>query len=344
MRVVHTNRIDVDVGYLEDPNGVEALLRPVVDLSTVRYRGVAAETTCLGCPDAPCTRLELAEVSPALVIPTVDERTVCPTEAIGVPVAGEPPEIDDDACIGCGLCLSRCPAGAIAFAHGTAEVAWRPSGSPFVFERYDEERFNATRSRLSEASSVVANAQLVAEMARGVWVAARAHNVVRFDVLVRSLVVSSGIRAQLGKPGDHALRVELIGSDDTGTLLGHIEYEADMLTAGRRVLSSAAVLMSRYQVNRSALVAAVFCLGLPNTRVDLYRVLAAARKRLGLTVAVVPISALLLTNALRRDLTVSDLARFVVDDEDKPDVREHVAALTGVDPSLLTGMGLEAAK
>lgn len=345
MRIVRRAAHDADVGYLPDPALADMVYRPVLAPSQLVYGGDRLATSCLGCPDAPCSRLRHGEVSPAVSAPGIDDRTVCPTESIGVPLAGEPPSVNRETCVGCGACIARCPSGAIWLNDGAAAVEWNPV-PPFEFGSYDEERFDLTRHRLDAVSTVTMAAEEAIAAARSAWLQIQppALGQLQFAALIRSLLISAGLSAQIGKPGDHAVRIELIGSDDEDVLLGHIEYGTDFLDAARRTLSSAAVLLSRYDADAERLVCVVFCYQLPNARVDLYRVIPSARARLGLHISVVPVGILLLGALLRRTISVRELADFALDDDSAPDLRGPVGGLFGLDSDLLGGLGLQAEK
>ena len=345
MRVVSSDDLSASVRVLPNPEAVSVLRQLLVSPSVLDYDGHSGPTSCMGCPDAPCTRLTDEESTPPHRIPTVDNRTVCPTEAIAVPVAGKPPTIDPGSCIGCGLCVDRCPSSAIYYAEDSVSIDW-PKDSAFVGGDAGDELFEATRTSLQEA----ARHEFGVDVALG-----RVRDLLRtleppgissqqFALLIRGLLIQQGIQSQLGKPGDHAIRVELVGGDDEALLLGQIEYESDMLTAARRTLSAAAVLMSRYEIRSADLVPVVFCLGLPNARVDLYRVIDAARERLGIEIAVVPVSVLMICTLLRRWLSVRDLARFRIDDEDRQDLRGVLNEMVQVGEPALSDLGLQPVK
>ena len=93
--------------------------------------GIKGRGTCLGCHDAPCMTMaaeDLALLEVLSEFPGNPSTDVCPTGAIAWNAPGEAAEVNDDACIGCGLCVARCPYGAISFTpEGTAVVE---SGDP----------------------------------------------------------------------------------------------------------------------------------------------------------------------------------------------------------------------
>ena len=76
--------------------------------------GSCSLTTCLRCPDTPCMSFKEEEVVTTSIpgFPADRNPSVCPSGAI-VRTNGSAPSIDPRACMLCGVCASRCPAGAI---------------------------------------------------------------------------------------------------------------------------------------------------------------------------------------------------------------------------------------
>ena len=59
-----------------------------------------------------------------LAFPGDGDASVCPTGALDWPInSGAGPKVAEEACVGCGICIQRCPSGAIQFtASGIARV------------------------------------------------------------------------------------------------------------------------------------------------------------------------------------------------------------------------------
>ena len=73
--------------------------------------------TCLGCYDVPCITLvdrDFTLPESLKEFPGDPNRNVCPSDAINWDTFNEVVQVDRKACIGCGLCVSRCPYGAIS--------------------------------------------------------------------------------------------------------------------------------------------------------------------------------------------------------------------------------------
>ena len=83
--------------------------------------------SCVGCGTAPCMEKQASELTlPGAIeaYPGDPSLEVCPTRALEWDTKARAVTVLTDACIGCGLCASRCPYGAISLAGGSvAEVA-----------------------------------------------------------------------------------------------------------------------------------------------------------------------------------------------------------------------------
>lgn len=77
--------------------------------------GGQAPGSCVRCISPPC--LEYAkdeiELDTFKEFPADRAPEVCPTKAISWPQESDSPIIDSEACISCGICVSRCPVAAI---------------------------------------------------------------------------------------------------------------------------------------------------------------------------------------------------------------------------------------
>ncbi len=97
---------------------------------TTRVRldnNLAGSGSCLGCDVPLCTTKSADELSLPLLLrsfPGDPSFAVCPTSAIDFSDDSGLASVDDQKCIGCGICVVRCPYGAISLrSDGTASVA-----------------------------------------------------------------------------------------------------------------------------------------------------------------------------------------------------------------------------
>lgn len=247
---------------------------------------------CLRCPDAPCTFFSQAEQEAELALDMTRDsrREVCAFDAISISADGAP-VISEERCAGCGLCIERCPVGAIAWqSEGYAAVQSTDAVSEAAAE---ESAHLADRARGAAIRTPL-------ELTDQEWPILRA----RFDeyiqalngpnlrMLVRNLLRGLGARAHSGVRGDTSDRTEIIYESAGQIGLGEIEARVDLLEAVRRVMTAVAIAHSRRGVERERLEAVVFMLRLPNRRTDGYGLVRDLAQVLGLEIAVVPIAAL----------------------------------------------------
>lgn len=155
---------------------------------------------CLRCTDAPCTTMadETGALSP-----------VCPTDAIGA-MTESGISIDAEACIGCGVCLLRCPAGAIYFTDilpSPVAVQTPQATSCGV----DELQHRSAVSKLTiewRAASIIDPKTLA-----GLVASAERLTQKPFYRLVADLFILAGFRAELGHGGDTSSRFDLLLPD-----------------------------------------------------------------------------------------------------------------------------------
>lgn len=171
---------------------------------------------CLRCPDEPCQRFTTEEIGGGNTL------QVCPVDAIHNAQASTGPTISDK-CIQCGICVVRCPVGALEFSADGVVVA-RPSpelteavadGATFIEARatqhsyvnWDQIEWNKVATRLTEAAT--------------------SHKQDAFYALVASLFTASGHPARRPARGDTSNRVDIILIDDTDSLPVEVKSGAE---------------------------------------------------------------------------------------------------------------------
>jgi ferredoxin len=263
--------------------------------------GIKFTSGCLGCPDEPCIKFTPQElVRPARIeSPCAPDNSVCPTGAIARDFDGFA-NIDLATCMGCGICVVRCPVGAIWVDQGTV-TARVEAPSAAAYERTDldvqefsRRRSNITDSLAEEVPPFEPSGFLVGQVERATpFVEGPAGQTV-LRLLARNAFLLGTSAARLKIVGDNNATCELIVDNNAHLVIVEVEPSADALDAMRRVLAGCAVVIARYGVDRQDLIAALVIHRLPNKRVDYYSVAANVQSRLGLTTIAVPSAALLL--------------------------------------------------
>jgi ferredoxin len=261
---------------------------------------------CLECPDAPCLRFTPAELSApvGLEISKHTDDMVCPSAAITMERPGVP-EIDPDVCLGCGICISRCPVRAISLDdQGRAAVREVAPDKKRPFAGSDAQ-FDAARSDAAvritlshDSGADLAGQALHALTAltarRSPGGRPRADTRRTAALLVRNAFLALGMPARLSVQGNNADPCEIAARlPDGGVVIGEIEYGGDGLDATRRAMAAVAIARSRLGVGVEHARPVVVILGLPNGRTDVYRLTDDLDQILDVKVCLLPMASLL---------------------------------------------------
>ncbi len=289
--------------------------------------GSSSQTTCLRCPDARCMTFRDEEVGSASLpkFPADRNPIVCPTGAISRTNGGAP-SIDPDACMFCGICASRCPAGAIRM---IPYAVIDDTASPAFPETDDEGTADialAAVSSVPRSGEFLTESDVVADELRSRMLAAWNRNGDRFpDLLARNLLIAAGCGAAMRRKGDVSARMDIVlGSPwpEFGCAEAEFGDEA-VLDAPRDLLDDIAVAVGRLGRNPRTLLALVVTDVLPNWRSEYWRIIQDIRKVVGVKVGTVTVLALCLLIWRGRKMSELPPNLFHVDIE-TPSYREAV--------------------
>lgn len=247
--------------------------------------------TCLGCGSSPCMEkddTELTLYGTLDVFPGDPSRDVCPTKAIRWDRESSTAFVVADDCIGCGLCVSRCPYGAITLDRSVvariekadpdelAIVGATRGGHPLV-----------TRTGRIAKSGAPAASNLPRMIA--------ALDDSRVLLLVRNLLNEVGLNARTRRRGDTNMRIDAVGfSRNQRPFVAEIETGASVLESPRALLEDVAVLHSRYGYAVEGIDPVSVILTFPNVRSEYYQVIRDIEKVLGLRCRTITIGALVM--------------------------------------------------
>lgn len=256
--------------------------------------GSAGRGTCLGCHDAPC--MTLAEEEMALpdafeVFPGDPSKDVCPTGAIAWNATDDAVVVDGDACIGCGLCVARCPYGAISLNHeGVAVVEWEDPDELTVAAEGGAGVSGHERSR-TKGQIGPSDCQVLHQIPAAID---------KLDShvgnrLVRNLLIECGVRCRTRRTGDTNVRMDGVLATTDGRLgVLEIELGNEVLESPRSLLEDVAVLHGRHGIDVENIDPVSVITRLPNARSEYFRVMDDIEEVLSLRCRTVTIGALLI--------------------------------------------------
>lgn len=217
---------------------------------------------CTKCSKKMCISFEKEELDLFDIdFPFEIDKNVCPTNAIYF--ANSEIKINSEKCIGCGICMSRCPKGLIKLKDGIAIID--PS--------YEMNSNNEMKKLYNSISSKSMNSYSI-------------------NLLSRNLLIECGIKTAITRTGDNNLRMDGIiqSNNDLGVL--EIEFGQNILSSPRNLLDDIAVICSRYGFKKENITALSICLSLPNNRTDYWNVIKDIKEILGIEIKTVSIGSL----------------------------------------------------
>jgi NAD-dependent dihydropyrimidine dehydrogenase PreA subunit len=254
--------------------------------------GTEGRGSCLGCHDAPCMLLhEQDGVLPEALneFPGDPASDVCPTRAVVWNDKVTAVTVHRDLCIGCGLCVARCPYGAISV-DGEGKA---------IVETRDPDRLTSG-SDLKTVASTHDQPERLGQIGRpGAAVLAKLPDAVAAlndaiaSQLVRNLFLTCGVKCRVRRRGDTNVRMDgVIGTADGRVGVLEIELASAALESPRALLEDVAVLHSRYGIRVDQIDPVSVVLSIPNVRSEYFQVIADIEKVLNVRCRTLTIGAL----------------------------------------------------
>lgn len=252
--------------------------------------GRSGAGTCLGCGDAPCMYKAPSELSLFGLLesfPGDPSLDVCPTRALQWNAEKGNTYVVVDDCIGCGLCVSRCPYGAISLKDGL---------TAFI-ETDDPDNLADAPPRKNECPRPKKKgkiASLDAQAAKNLPYQVSKLQDTRANLLVRNLLNEIGLNARIRRRGDTNMRIDVVGfSRNEKPFVAEIEFHKDALESPRFLLEDVAILHSRYGFDTCDIDPISILLTLPNVRSEYYQVMRDIEKVVGLQCRTITIGVLI---------------------------------------------------
>lgn len=252
---------------------------------------------CLRCKKPRCMTFSQDEIKCSEVeeFPCDNALNVCPVDALSIGTDGVP-IINHDTCISCGICIKRCPVGALYFdENGGPQVNVEPSGMVICA---DKEAVEMQMEQIDRLLSVPRGGYFLREsdaiMARSYEklskLNSRYHNIV-----VRNLLIALGCKSAMPRIGDVYARMDAVYSSPNGAFGAvEVEFGRDTLSASRGILDDIAMLHTHYGIDKNINRPLVVCLQLPNERQGYWQVVKDIKNVLNIRINTVTIGALML--------------------------------------------------
>lgn len=268
---------------------------------------------CINCINPHCMRLDKEEItcsSFTSISPDMN-LAVCPVDAIQI--GDKRIEIKQTKCIGCGMCVQRCPVGALYLKSGKATHNDNPNAprnemsvtkrSISIQEEYLDKLGRLEKSGILRKENDTVMTDIYNKISH--------LSQEQQNILARNMMICLGGWASLSRQGNVYMRMD--GFYQTVDQYGVVEIETglEMLDVSRALLDDVAVVHARYGIQIDNNHPLAICLGLPNKRTDYWQVIKDILKITHLQINTVTFGMLLIF--LWNLEEVNDYDRFYVD-------------------------------
>lgn len=268
--------------------------------------GGQATGSCIHCINPPCLEYTADEIKLDTFKEFPADRTpeVCPTKAISWPQESDAPIIDSEACISCGICVSRCPVAAIYLDPDKTTAILNDLSNKYFLPQNQQVSETVQRDLLKKFSQIPENGIFVLEndnilqrlFDKFKSVTTEKKQGDQFpNHLVRNLMLAVGVDALMRRRGDTNLRMDIV-FEQSGGKLGTCEVElgSEILDTPRNLLDDVAVLVSRYKISKNNIIPLIVTLSLPNRRSEYWQVIKDVKQVLNLQINSLTIGMLIL--------------------------------------------------
>ncbi len=304
-----------------------------------------ATASCIGCADRPCYRYSEDELSqlPLDGFPIDKIEQVCPTGVISPDGADGLPRIRSDGCIMCGVCVARCPVGAIFIDPGKGAVVQTETNERFVEARQaqegEEERTRLAFASVQRKGIMVQETDSLVERISTRSDRALTGNARYPTILARNLLRTLGANAAAKRVGVSSMRMEMLQKTVDG-FPGVVEVEFGdeaVLDAPRDILDDVAVMVVRHAWARGEFQTIIITDVLPNRRSEYWRIIADIRNVTGVRVLTISVLSLMLAIWRHQTMTRSKCDQFYADERTKSYFQDVMTKALGFMPGLTSG-------
>lgn len=281
---------------------------------------------CLNCIHPHCMNLSDQDIDCAQFPGIAHDmnKTVCPVKAISM--GAKSITINKEKCFGCGLCVTRCPVGAIYINRGKAEVS-QVNAEDVIFLSVNEKGIHRQDNYIQSLKDAKVTGIIQSESEKiinNIYESIRKLSQEEQNILARNLLVSIGNHATLARQGNVYMRMDGFYSNDKQFGVVEIETGADMLDVTRAILDDVAVVNVRYGVKKDKNHPLSIVLSLPNKRTDYWQVLKDIKNILNMPIGTITFGALIIL--LWNNKEICDFDKFYID-VDNSSIRSAVTSI-----------------
>ena len=251
---------------------------------------------CINCMNPRCMKLDEEEIkcSSFISMSSNMDLSVCPVDALQV--GKKRVEINQTKCIGCGMCVQRCPVGALYMnngrpAHNIKTNALRKEMAVTARNIFIQEEYLYNLGCLERQGFLrKENDSVLTDIYKKIKHLSQEQQ----NKLARNIMICLGSWASLSRQGNVYMRMD--GFYQTVDQYGVVEIETglDMLEVSRALLDDIAVVDARYGIKKENIHPLAICLGLPNRRTDYWQVVKDILKVTNIQINTVTIGMLLI--------------------------------------------------
>jgi len=286
--------------------------------------GDKCNTACVGCKNPACMYYNDNEIECSNLpdFPNDKSIDVCPVDAIEWDFTTENPKIDASKCLNCGLCIKRCPVGALYY-DGTIKVVSEKSKYQDVVAA-TQDNFVKQEQQLDIISTLERKGCFIREtdtLLTSIYDKLTSLRSNFHNTVVRNLFIGLNCNCAMRRIGDVYTRMDAVYLSKRNSFGAiEVEFGKDTLDASRGILDDIAVLNTRYGVPKNDNMAVVVCLQLPNARQGYWQVVKDIFAVENIQINTITIGALLILLWNHKHFEPTDFSYYV--DYDNMDIRK----------------------
>ncbi len=261
---------------------------------------IECKSTCLYCANPRCMYFEESDVECSEIKNFTNDRTlsVCPVDAITWNAETDSPIINTKKCICCGICMRRCPVGAIYY-DGEVKVNTAPTENTTKVKA-STHSIQFQKEQLETLINTPRGGVLIKEsdeLFDKIYAKLLSIKNIYHNPIGRNLLISLGCKSAMRRIGDVYTRMDAVYSaPDNSFGAVEIEFGRDTLDAARGILDDIAVLHTRYGIDKNDNQALVVCLQLPNARQGYWQVIKDVKTVEKIHISTITIGAMMILN------------------------------------------------